>query len=384
MLAAAAWLLTYLVHSSLLLTIAALAARWRPHVAESAWRIALLGGLATSTIQLGWLQTQLPPLSPYGVEPARLPTGISPWLPIFLSAWLLVASFRMLSLVRARSSLKRLLADRVPLRDRRIAERARFYSGGGDLRITTSRRVPSPLVVGQREVCLPDRAISELPPSELDAVLAHEIAHVRRRDQLWLSLASVIERVFFLQPLNVLAARRLRALAECSCDDWALRRIESPLALASALTRVGGWLAPANVSSISVGMASSESLALARVRRILDPAAVRLGGPRAPLPNVIGMVALLAIGLVVPGFSPHVQYTIQARDDAGPFTITIERGAVVAMTIDGAPVAASRLQRDGDRLRVLDRRAGMSLDLQLTRQGGISWTSGPPQAVLAR
>jgi beta-lactamase regulating signal transducer with metallopeptidase domain len=83
-------------------------------------------------------------------------------------------------------------------------------------------------------LCLPPEAFLHLSAEELHAVLVHEQEHVRRGDPFWLILNAVICRVFFFQPLNWVAARRLRALAEFLCDAIAARRT-SPVAVASAL-----------------------------------------------------------------------------------------------------------------------------------------------------
>ena len=88
---------------------------------------------------------------------------------------------------------------------------------------------------------MPETALTELDLEQQRSMLAHELAHLARRDPIWLALASLIERVLWIQPLNRLAVSRLHTLAECFCDDWALRRSVTPVALASALARVAEW-----------------------------------------------------------------------------------------------------------------------------------------------
>ena len=55
-------------------------------------------------------------------------------------------------------------------------------------------------------------------------MLAHEVAHLVRRDPHWLVAARVIETVLFVQPLNRLARLRLQEVAEYLSDDWAMAR----------------------------------------------------------------------------------------------------------------------------------------------------------------
>jgi beta-lactamase regulating signal transducer with metallopeptidase domain len=72
----------------------------------------------------------------------------------------------------------------------------------------------------------------ELEPEEQDSMLAHEVAHLVRRDPQWLVLARAVEMVFFFQPLNRLARRRIQEVAEYLCDDWAVARTRRPVMLA--------------------------------------------------------------------------------------------------------------------------------------------------------
>jgi hypothetical protein len=75
----------------------------------------------------------------------------------------------------------------------------------------------------------------------MESILAHELAHLLRRDPTWLTIARVIEAVFFFQPLNVLARRRMQEAAEFASDAWASTRVARPLDLAHCLARVAEW-----------------------------------------------------------------------------------------------------------------------------------------------
>src|SRR4030095_6718566 len=68
-------------------------------------------------------------------------------------------------------------------------------------------RVP---VAFAREICVPVRALRELPHDELRALLAHEAAHVVRRDAAWLAIAASVRALGWWQPLNLVVAARLR------------------------------------------------------------------------------------------------------------------------------------------------------------------------------
>src|SRR6185503_2037636 len=99
----------------------------------------------------------------------------------------------------------------------------------------------SPVALGRDEICLPSRALSELDPVRMESIIAHELAHLVRRDPSWLTAARVIEALFFFQPLNILARRRMQESAEFASDAWASMRVARPLDLAHCLARVAEW-----------------------------------------------------------------------------------------------------------------------------------------------
>ena len=70
------------------------------------------------------------------------------------------------------------------------------------VRLSQSQALGSPVALSRREICIPRRAQFEMSAGEQQGMLAHELAHLVRRDPAWLRIAHVIERMFFFQPLN--------------------------------------------------------------------------------------------------------------------------------------------------------------------------------------
>ena len=368
-----AFLATYSIHSTLLLGLAWLATRVldRPAAAERVWRAALVLSLCspwlTNLIYHGWGREPIAlALDPPGAVLTPGGLGIS-WPALVLGIWLMVASLGVLRLLRSHRALLRNTAGR-PLP-------AMETSG---IRVTASAAIEVPLVL-RGEIYLPERALLELSPAELRAVIAHEAAHLERHDQMWRWLAALSVRIFFFQPLNRLAAARLRELSECLCDDRAVRATGSGRALASALATVAGWLRPGQ-PSLAPTMANADSLTLRRVRRLLSPAVARR--PRIQV-IACGAAVMLLFGTVT-AFAPRLEharapagpYVIQGRDPGGVFTLTVERGRVIGATLDGRPVPASRLRQRGSRLELMGEDAA-AFSLRLTPRGGITWQPRP-------
>lgn len=162
------------------------------------------------------------------------------------------------------------------------------------LRLRVSDELDGPCVLPGATVVVPRRCERELNDAELRAVLAHEVAHVARRDVRWSTVLRALSALLWVQPLNRLALSASLEAAELVCDDWALLRTGERYGLASSISRVAHWsvgrLAPAPGVSM-IGRRTEKGLAR-RVRRILR------GEPRRREPALLR--ATMAAALVVP------------------------------------------------------------------------------------
>ena len=100
--------------------------------------------------------------------------------------------------------------------------------------------VAGPVTVGalRSVVLLPLSAVTSLGPDELEVVLAHELAHVKRADFLWNLVQTVMETLFFFHPAVWWISGRVRHERELCCDDLALSVCPNPVVYASALYRL--------------------------------------------------------------------------------------------------------------------------------------------------
>lgn len=107
-----------------------------------------------------------------------------------------------------------------------------------DLRL--SRRIINPLTAGVLKpwILLPVTALTALSPEQLEVVLAHELAHIRRADYFWNLLQTVVETLFFFHPAVWYVSRRVRQEREFCCDDAVVARCSDPSIYASALVRL--------------------------------------------------------------------------------------------------------------------------------------------------
>ena len=151
---------------------------------------------------------------------------------------------------------------------------------------STGAEVPMVFGVRRSTILLPEKASSSLEPDELRGVLAHELAHVRRRDYAANLLQVVAEAAIWFHPAARWVSRRIRIEREYCCDDEAIRIGADPGDYARALAR----LEDARHDCPLVIAASAGTL-LDRIRRIV-------GHPRPVLTPARAAVALLgALGL---------------------------------------------------------------------------------------
>jgi beta-lactamase regulating signal transducer with metallopeptidase domain/Tfp pilus assembly protein PilF len=118
---------------------------------------------------------------------------------------------------------------------RRLAQRVGLARAA---QVLVSDGVAGPSVVGwlRPVILLPACAISGLSAEQLEAVLAHELAHIRRYDALVNLAQMAVETVLFYHPAVWWVSRRMRLERELCCDDLAVRACEDALCYARALT----------------------------------------------------------------------------------------------------------------------------------------------------
>ena len=163
------------------------------------------------------------------------------------------------------------------------------------VRVLESARVQSPLVIGafRPVMLLPASVICELPVAQLESILAHELAHIRRHDYVANLIQSVIETLLFYHPATWWIGRKIRAERENCCDDVAVSVTRNRSAYAQALTAVAAGRSPA------MALAANGGVLLSRVRRVLgmpDPESPRPGGLVA---GALGLAACLIFATLV-------------------------------------------------------------------------------------
>lgn len=197
--------------------------------------------------------------------------AVQPWL---VTGWFFGVGLLSLRLLLGWAGVWRLRQQVEALPDavtQRVHRLAAVMNAGLPL-VRLSQRLTEAIAVGflRPMILLPVAWITELPPDMLDAVIAHELAHVRRGD-LWINLLQrLIETLLFYHPAVWWLSRRMRIERELCCDEWVVRVTQNRLRYAETLEHIGRLSLRGASVGLAVPMASPRAVLLHRIRHILN------------------------------------------------------------------------------------------------------------------
>jgi TonB family protein len=165
------------------------------------------------------------------------------------------------------------------------------------VRVLLSVMSDSPSVVGwlRPVILLPAATLAGLTPLQLEAILAHEIGHIRRHDYLVNILQMVVETMLFYHPAVWWTSKRIRLERELCCDDLAVQFSGNALRYARALTT----LEKLRLRTPAIAMASTGGPLLYRIQRLVGVAPKECGGSRLPI-IVAASLGVLCLALNAP------------------------------------------------------------------------------------
>jgi len=176
----------------------------------------------------------------------------------------------------------------------RLDTLARGFGIDRAVRLRVVDGLASPITAGWLKpvVLVPAALVSGMPPQLLEALLAHELAHVRRGDYLVNLLQSVIETLLFYHPAVWWISHRIRVEREHIADDLAARQIGEPRRLALALSE----LEKIQFSNNKLAMAANGGDLMQRIKRLVRPTPdMQALNWKAAIP-VLGLAATLLVG----------------------------------------------------------------------------------------
>jgi beta-lactamase regulating signal transducer with metallopeptidase domain len=242
---------------------------------------------------------------------------LEPWLPSLFAGWLAGVVLLSLWQIGGWAHLRRTARrDTRPVEEAWLArlgvlrERMRI---GRAVALLESARVGVPTVIGWLSpvILVPASVFSGLTPRQLEAVLAHELAHVRRHDALINLLQTLVETLLFYHPAVWWVSRQVRVERESCCDDLALEVCGDcldRLGYARALAALEELRAPAP----RLALAATGGDLLERIRRLVGVTTPSASRPGAWLAGALA-VALLLSAAAAHSARPSESATWKAR-----------------------------------------------------------------------
>lgn len=140
----------------------------------------------------------------------------------------------------------------------------------GSVRLRISDKVQVPMVIGFLKpiILMPAAAVAQLSMEQLETILVHELAHIRRSDYLVNLLQTIIETILFFNPFVWMISAIIRREREHCCDDLVLDHTREPLSYATALAALAAY--PDRRSGLAVAASGQSNYLFHRIKRIME------------------------------------------------------------------------------------------------------------------
>jgi len=311
-----AFAMTYLLHSTIWILIVSLLVRTSVlnslSIKNYLWKAALIGGVLTSIFSTIYQQNAFsitlseqtpieistndnlekasPILAPLNLETSNNNTITKSasdnsnwnWETIFSTSlkylvlfWILGTIFLLLKLMLEHWIFFRKINPRKNIQSTSII--SLFYkiqkkaNTKKYIALSQSSNLNSPILIGDSEICLPTKAIEDLDDTQMEGMIAHELAHIARKDYYWTLGITLLNSIFFFQPLNRLAIREIKNTNELLCDAWAANITGDNLALAKCLLTVAEWIKHKPYShTLVAGMSLKKSELSERIQSLIN------------------------------------------------------------------------------------------------------------------
>ena len=250
-------------------------------------------------------------------------------LPLIVTIWfmgLLVMALKMLGGLAYVQRLKHYQAKPLGLRwQNKLQELQQKLNFTKPVALLESLQVKVPVAIGYLKpvILVPVGAVNGLTEKQVEAILAHELAHIYRHDYLFNLVQSIVETIFFYHPAMWWISANVRAERENCCDDIALNLCGDSIAFAGALAELEEMNFAAG-PAMAMAFNGKRGTLLGRIKRLLNQPRRSASFSEGFIAACILMVSISAISLSAmaqlnPEFEefPYYVGSIPAQKTAG-------------------------------------------------------------------
>jgi beta-lactamase regulating signal transducer with metallopeptidase domain len=226
------------------------------------------------------------------------------WALYIFAAWLVIAG---MGLVRVGMGFWRLHCLRktcvpvdVAALDSTMRKTLEEFNSSRPVKLCVSDQLQVPTAIGfvKPLVVIPSWAMQDLSIGELNAILLHELAHLRRRDDWTNVLQKILAALLFFHPVVWFIERKLALEREMACDDLVLAKTASPRAYAECLVSLAekSFLRRGlSLAQAAVDRARHISLRVSQILDVNRPSTIGVWRPAPALLVGVTVVCLMAL-----------------------------------------------------------------------------------------
>ncbi|MES2628526.1 MAG: M56 family metallopeptidase [Bacteroidota bacterium] len=197
--------------------------------------------------------------------------SILPWISVVYLAGLAAMLFRLIPAMKNLNALRS--QDISPVTDameellQTLKQRLNISA---PVHLVFSLRAHVPILIGSLKpmILIPASAITHLSTEQLETIILHELAHIKRNDYLVNILQTIVETLLFFNPFVWLISKVIRTEREHCCDDLVLSYSNEPLFYASALAALASQ--PATHPGLALAATGSSNQLFNRIQRIME------------------------------------------------------------------------------------------------------------------
>ena len=197
--------------------------------------------------------------------------GVLPYLSIAYLLLLIFLTFRLINIYRFTLFIKFNGLQKPGVEWKLFTEKVGRHMGiTKQIRLWVSHHIDVPATIGfiKPVILIPLASINQLSSDQLEAIILHELSHIKRNDYLINLFVSIIETILFFNPFIVLLAKIIKRERENCCDDFVIQYQYDRHTYASALLSLEQFR---NTDlRLAIGATSGKKQLLLRIKRIME------------------------------------------------------------------------------------------------------------------
>ena len=201
-------------------------------------------------------------------------SSIENYIPTIVNIWIIGVSLFLIKMLGGFIYIKKLINDS-RLQNQVLGDTVkklnRKFHINRNIQIKESIRINTPMVMGYLKpvILFPLGLVNQLSTSEVEAILAHEMAHIKRHDYIFNLLQMLVESVFYYHPGIWYISSKINAERENCCDDMAITYTANNVSYAKTLVKLQD-LKKSSLYSPALSFSGNKQIFTQRIMRLLN------------------------------------------------------------------------------------------------------------------